>query len=108
MIDWDQVTALREEVGAEDFEDVVEIFLQEVDDEIASLTATSDGLAEKLHFLKGSALNLGFREFSDLCQSGERALSTEPDLSVDVDRLRDSYQNSRAAFLSDLPKRFSD
>ena len=33
MIDWNRVAALREEVGAEDFDEVVELFLQEVDEE---------------------------------------------------------------------------
>ena len=109
MIDWDRVAALREEVGPEDFDEVVELFLQEVDEEIEALSAAtpSDGLAEKLHFLKGSAMSLGFREFSSLCQNGETALSRDPSASVNVTDLHSSYQTSRAAFLSDLPNRFS-
>ena len=109
MIDWDRVTALREEVGAEDFDEVVELFLQEVDEEIEALTAQSSqgGLSEKLHFLKGSALSLGFREFSALCQTGEAALAQDPAADVDVEGLHDSYQSSRSSFLSELPSRFA-
>ena len=109
MIDWDRVAELREEVGAEDFDEVVELFLQEVDEEIENLTtqtAQSD-LAEKLHFLKGSALSLGFKEFSGLCQNGEAALSVDPSATVDVQGLHASYQVSRNSFLSDLPTRFA-
>ena len=109
MIDWDRVAALREEVGPEDFDEVVELFLQEVDEEIEGLAgiSPSNGLAEKLHFLKGSALSLGFQEFSGLCHNGEKALSDDPAANVDIDALNSSYQSSRAAFLSDLPARFA-
>lgn len=109
MIDWDRVAALREEVGEEDFDEVVELFLQEVDEEIETLAAQSpqDGLSEKLHFLKGSALSLGFREFSGLCQNGEAALAKDPTAHVDVAELHSSYQSSRSSFLSDLPKKFA-
>lgn len=109
MIDWDRVAALREEVGPEDFDEVVELFLQEVDEEIDALLpdGPKDGLAEKLHFLKGSALSLGFREFSGLCQSGESALSQDPTAEVDLASLQSSYQSSRSTFLADLPQRFA-
>ena len=109
MIDWDRVAALREEVGPEDFDEVVELFLQEVDEEIETLSgaAPQDGLAEKLHFLKGSALSLGFSEFSSLCQNGESALTADPSGPVDVQGLQSCYQTSRSSFLADLPQRFA-
>lgn len=109
MIDWDRVAALREEVGLEDFDEVVELFLQEVDEEIETLSgiAPQDGLAEKLHFLKGSALSLGFRDFSNLCQHGESDLTADPSAPVDLQALQSSYQSSRSAFLEDLPVRFA-
>ena len=34
MIDWSRVNELRDEVGAEDFEEVVELFLEEVEEVI--------------------------------------------------------------------------
>ena len=108
MIDWDRVAALREEVGPEDFDEVVEIFLEEVDAEIDALNdgISSEELGEKLHFLKGSALNLGFRDFSGLCQLGEEALKQGESHGVDLGALCSSYAQSRAAFLADLPNRF--
>lgn len=109
MIDWERVAALREEVGPEDFDEVVELFLQEVDEEIENLTAAyeENKLGEKLHFLKGSALSLGFQEFSGLCQTGEAQVSTDPTAQIDLDALNASYRSSRTAFLSDLPDRFA-
>lgn len=109
MIDWERVAALREEVGREDFDKVVELFLQEVDEEIETLSAAiaENALAEKLHFLKGSALSLGFREFSGLCQTGESTLSGDPSAHIDLDALNASYRSSRSVFLADLPDRFA-
>lgn len=34
MIDWNRAAELREEVGAEDFSEVVDLFLEECDDAI--------------------------------------------------------------------------
>lgn len=109
MIDWDRVAALREEVGPEDFEEVVELFLEEVDEEIGKLSGSPpyDRLAEKLHFLKGSAMSLGFQEFSTLCQKGETSLSADPEALLNLDDLHQAYQTSRAAFLADLPTKFA-
>lgn len=73
MIDWNRVTELRDEIGAEDFADVAEIFLEEVDEEIAKIGQPDyDGdLAADFHFLKGGALNLGFADFATLCGNAE-------------------------------------
>lgn len=109
MIDWDRVAALREEVGPEDFDEVVDLFLDEVDEEIATLTESQNGtqLAEKLHFLKGSALNLGFTDFSSLCLKGETALAEDPECRFDVTAIESSYQLSRDHFLENFPARLS-
>ena len=42
MIDWARVSELRDEVGAEDFDEVVELFLEEVDEAIAALRDLTD------------------------------------------------------------------
>lgn len=104
MINWDRVAELREEVGEEDFEEVVELFLDEVDAEVDNLCNDQDAtaLASLLHFLKGSALNLGFQEFSDLCSAGERRAGQCDAGDIDVDAIRLCYQASRAEFVSRL------
>ncbi len=73
MIDWSQVAQLREEIGAEDFEEVAEMFLAEVEETLAGLEPAGPEIGAQLHFLKGSALNLGLAEFADLCARGEVA-----------------------------------
>lgn len=104
MIDWDRVHALREEVGPEDFEEVVELFLEEVDAEIEMLADVAQGapLGEKLHFLKGSALSLGFARFSAICQQNEARIASDPHAAVDIDGLKGLYAASRSEFLADL------
>ena len=42
MIDWARVSELRDEVGAEDFDEVVELFLEEVEEAIAALRDLTD------------------------------------------------------------------
>lgn len=108
MIDWVRVSALREEVGPEDFDEVVELFLEEVDSEITGLdsNATPDALGARLHFLKGSALSLGFRKFSDLCQSGEVSISDGSSSVLNVSEIMECYQASRRIFLDELAQKF--
>lgn len=99
MIDWDRVKELRAEIGAEDFDEVVDLFLEEADEVLArlSLEAGAKALAADLHFLKGAALNLGFAALSSLCQDGERRASAG-ELSVDLSAVRSTYLACRDAF----------
>lgn len=103
MIDWSRVSELKAEIGEDAFAEVVELFLDEVETVLARIgrCRTRAALAEEMHFLKGSAWNLGFREFGAVCQDGERraaAAGSDPDL----ERLFDSYGQSKAAFLAGL------
>ncbi|SHL10790.1 Hpt domain-containing protein [Roseovarius marisflavi] len=106
MIDWYRVQELRDEIGAEAFGEVVELFLEEVDDEIDKLRALSDrsNLESQLHFLKGSALNLGFAAFSDLCHKGEMASAAGQQDTVDTTEVLTCYDASKSAFLSGLDR----
>lgn len=106
MIDWDRVAELHSEIGHEDFGEVVEIFLEEVDGAIETLGHASEPLEAQLHFLKGSALNLGFQQFADLCQTGEtRAAAGET--SIDLAEIADLYKASRDEFLDGMSNRFA-
>jgi HPt (histidine-containing phosphotransfer) domain-containing protein len=103
MIDWPRVNELRDEVGAEDFAEVVEIFLEEVEEVISKLEGGDRAqLEQDLHFLKGSALNLGFEEFSTLCLAGERQSSQGAAATVDVGGIIANFQASKSAFLTGL------
>ena len=75
MIGWDRVNELCDEVGPEDFLEVVDIFLEEVDEVIERLDTSPNPACYEadLHFLKGSALNLGFDGLATLCANGEKS-----------------------------------
>jgi HPt (histidine-containing phosphotransfer) domain-containing protein len=99
MIDWERVRELRAEIGADDFMEVAEMFLEEADEAVARLTPglTAPSIEADLHFLKGAALNLGFDALSGLCQDGERRAASG-DTSVNLDAVRNTYFASKAAF----------
>lgn len=104
MIDWSRVNELRREIGEDGFAEVVEMFLDEVETGLARLCSAtkSQTLAEDLHFLKGSAWNLGFRDFGAVCQDGERRAAAGAIGAPDISRLLDSYAMSKTAFLEGL------
>jgi histidine phosphotransfer protein HptB len=101
MIDWTRIAELRSEIGDEDLDEVVGLFLEETDEVIARLSdsVAVPTLESELHFLKGSALNLGFAALADLCQSGERAAATGQGGSIDLAPVIALYHASKAAFL---------
>lgn len=70
MIDWERIEDLHREVGQKDFADVVGLFFEEIDcslPEVFELTEP-DEIRDLLHFIRGSALNLGFFELARLCE----------------------------------------
>ena len=109
MIDWARVSELRDEVGAEDFDEVVELFLEEVDEAIAALRDLTDlsELETQCHFLKGSALNIGFRDFANLCQTGEAAAAAGQGADVDIAAIVQSYVEAREVFINQSAERLA-
>jgi HPt (histidine-containing phosphotransfer) domain-containing protein len=106
MIDWARLNELRSEIGEDDLTEVVSMFLEEADEVVARIaTLTTDAeLESQLHFLKGSALNLGLSDLASLCQDGERAAAQGLGTGVDLGRIAASYTASKAAFLGALTK----
>lgn len=102
MIDWQRVDILREEIGEDGFADVVELFLEEVESVVARLIENPDPARydRDLHFLKGSAWNLGFAAFGGLCQAGEKMASSGNAASVDLAPILECYANSKTQFLA--------
>ena len=101
MIDWTRVNELRDEIGTDNFDEVVDMFLGEADEVIARITQndSAKSLEADLHFLKGAALNLGFAEFAALCQNGERQAASGQ-VGLDIAAVQDCYALSKSA-LSD-------
>ncbi|SFD69333.1 Hpt domain-containing protein [Roseivivax sediminis] len=106
MIDWHQVDQLRDEIGPDDFAEVAGVFLREVDRTLAGLDSRSTELAAALHFLKGSALNLGMSGLARLCAEGEAAARAGRPVP-DPGRLRPVFDASRAALERGLAERYT-
>lgn len=106
MIDWERVADLKAEVGTDGFDEVIALFLEETDEVITRLPAARDAvqLGRELHFLKGSALNLGFREMAQLCQDGERKIALGAADEVSLGALVALYRDSKARFHAALAK----
>ncbi len=105
MIDWEQVRILRDEVGMSNFDEIIALFIEEVEDVISRLrTAPNpETLGDDLHFLKGSAMNLGFDAFSNACQQGERVSAKGDSTHVDLASILTSYDISKSKFMAELP-----
>lgn len=104
MIDWDKVEELRTEIGADDFSEVVDMFREEADQAVQALAAGPpvDEIEGLLHFLKGSALNLGLSDLASICQDGERKAAAGYGSLVDLAQVVRVYTASRALLLAGL------
>ncbi|MEO9823594.1 MAG: Hpt domain-containing protein [Paracoccaceae bacterium] len=97
MVNWDRLSELREEVGEDDLAEVVALFCEEVEEVLAVLgNASPSDMPNHLHFLKGSALNIGFEAVSELCQKEEQRTNENADAIVDIPALRAAYLTSKA------------
>lgn len=98
MLNQSRIDELKAEVGEDDFAEVVELFCEEMDevfDDIAHANPTK--LRECLHFLKGSALNVGLETVGNLCINAENTLASNEEAAVDLDELRSIYEQSKLA-----------
>ncbi|CUH49911.1 Hpt domain-containing protein [Ruegeria atlantica] len=104
MINWSRVRQLRDEVGASEFDEVVQIFLDEVNEALTLLrndTARTE-FEQNLHFVKGSALSLGFETLAKLCQDGERQSAQGDSQAVDFANILSIFERSTAEFKAGL------
>lgn len=98
MIDRARIDELRAEVGAEDLTEVVQLFCEEVEETLGRIIGhPSPSLAEDLHFLKGSALNIGMTELGALCQTAEKSLREDPAGSPDLAAIAAAFRKARQA-----------
>ena len=96
MLDWSRVDALKAELGEEDFDEIVALFLEEGEEKLSDLTSSgANNHDADLHFLKGSAANLGFEQFRATCEQMEH----QPDQFA-AGQLQSVYQQSKSAFLA--------
>lgn len=100
MLNQARITELKDEVGEDDFAEVVALFCEEVEEVLGELRETArTELGAKLHFLKGSAFNLGLDAVGDMCMKEEARLRNDPAASADVDGILALYAQSLAQLL---------
>lgn len=104
MIDWKRVAELREEIGADGFVEVADMFLDEAEGAVRALLAglPADEIGPQLHFLKGSALNLGLADLAAICQEGERKAALGQANEIDTAQVEAVYRASRTSLLGGL------
>ncbi|MGB0659436.1 MAG: Hpt domain-containing protein [Mangrovicoccus sp.] len=100
MLDWSRVEELREEVGEDAFGEVVELFLEEVGEAIGALANGESCSEENMHFIKGAALNLGFQDLANLCQSGESLARDGAADQIDLPKIVACFGDTRDAFMT--------
>lgn len=99
MIDWQTASDLKQAIGTDVFNEVVTVFFTEADKTLTRMMAatTADGMKSELHFMKGSALNLGFSDLAQICQRLEtRAEAGDTDLPLA--QVKTTYLASRDQF----------
>ncbi|MBL3703489.1 Hpt domain-containing protein [Sulfitobacter sp. BDSS02] len=103
MIDWTRVNELRDEIGHEDFNEVVEMFLEEVEGIIERIQFSDTSSYEAdFHALKGCALNLGFESFAQVCQNGEKLAAKGQESSIDLPSVFACFSSSKTDFFEGL------
>jgi len=102
MIDRARLSELKEEIGDEDFGEVAEIFLDEMNETLSALCSDPKAItAAAFHGLRGSASNLGFSGFAFACSDAEqRCLACE---RIDMAPLVALFRASVAMAGNELP-----
>ena len=96
MIDRARLEELREEVGNGDFAEVIELFCEELAETLDRMTqGHSSSMADDLHFLKGSALNIGMSEVASLCAAGEAMIHNDGAASPDIVGIKTAFEKAQ-------------
>jgi HPt (histidine-containing phosphotransfer) domain-containing protein len=104
MIDWERVRILHEDLGEEGFAAVVALYFEETDAAFDRLAAapTARETEQAFHFLRSSALNMGFARLADICARAERQAAAGNATGEDAEAARTAYAAARTEFLADL------
>lgn len=109
MIDWKRIEALREEVGEDALPEIVELFLEEAGSAVEGLRAIASGvrppdppagMAARMHFLAGSAGQLGLVRMQALASAAERAAGDGQ--SVDPAAVVAAYDEGREELVAGI------
>ncbi|MFY0595081.1 MAG: Hpt domain-containing protein [Cognatishimia sp.] len=102
MLDWTHIDQLKKDVGSNEFAEIVDLFFVEVEGLFKRLNREG-AVANDLHFLKGSAANLGFAEFSKSCQIAQHQLVAGQ--QADLQQIVAVFEQSKHAFIAGLAQR---
>ena len=88
LVNAERLAALRDEIGAEGFDEVLGLFLRESDEVVARLAGPipAEAVEADLHFLKGTALTLGLDDLAEMCRQGEQGATVDPAALADLYR----------------------
>jgi histidine phosphotransfer protein HptB len=103
MIDWARVADLHGEIGDDAFAEVLELFVQEVDEGLERLrnAETAPARMAEFHFLKGAALNLGLTELAACCSRGEVMAGQGQDTDAELAKVATGFPKANAILMRD-------
>lgn len=104
MIDWTRISQLEAEIGADELPALVPIFLDEVGGAIEAFDNGQTPTESALHFLKGCAMTLGFRDLAQLASEGENQKKTNETFCVDTAAIINAYHREREELLTKFPQ----
>ena len=92
-VDWSRVKEMHDEIGAEDFDEIADMFLDEVAEAIDNLEAATErsNMEADLHFIKGSALNIGFASLATIAGEWEAKIRDQIATKAPIDEIRASH-----------------
>ena len=103
MIDQNRLSELRNDIGDDSFAEIIQLFCEEIEQAFVQLDTTDrNAAAETLHFIKGSALNIGLVEVGRLCEDAECSL--RQGLGVDPSLAKCAYNKARSILLDHVAK----
>lgn len=101
-VDWKRIEELQAEIGPAAFEQVLAMFVIELDDGFRRLARLEDprDAPATLHAMKGAALSIGLDRLARLCLELERAPVDRPALA-----LADALKDAKAELLAGMVQR---
>lgn len=103
MIDWQHIKELEADLGADAFPDLVVVFLDEISEAVQAIEPPATPSEAQMHFLKGTALTLGFTDLGNRASDAETTLRNDPNAKLDLDELQSAYQSELAEFKARMP-----
>lgn len=102
MIDWDRIAQLKADIGEDTFPELAPVFLAELQEAMSALSANPSPGAAEMHFIKGSALTLGFQDVSQQAAAAELGFRQDPNYRADLASLQSAFAAEHAEFLAGL------